>query len=144
MSNRRKFNPPIGRYPYGENPSTTPPGFYSERHVFNENARALAVNTPWRKMAQYSFTGATTPISALPANNNRCYLIIQNNSAATSLWVGFGAGATETNGVQILFGGGNFLADYMPPTDEIYIYFTAGAAERCVICEGVFQPPPEF
>ena len=142
MSGRRRPN--IGRYPYGENPSTTPPGFYNEHHVFNEGARAVPIDTPWRKMAQYSFTGGANPISALPANNLRAYLIIQNNSLATPLWVGFGAAATNVNGIQILAAGGNCLADYMPPTDEIYSWFTAGAAETCVICEGVFQPPPEY
>lgn len=144
MNGNRRRPGSFGAVKYGRFPATTPPGDYSERHVFNEGARALAVDTPWRKMAQYAFTGAAAPILALPANNNRCYLIVQNNSLATPLWVGFGAGADATNGIQILFGGGNFLADYMPPTDDIYIWFTGGAAERCTICEGVFQPPPEF
>jgi hypothetical protein len=130
--------------PYGESPSTHPPHFYNERHVFNEGRQAVRVDTPWRKMAQYAFTGSATPVLALPANHLRCYMIIQNLSAATNLFIGFGAGAIATNGLLILPNGGNFLADYSPPTDDIYIFFAAGAAELCVIAEGVYQPPPEY
>ena len=126
---------------YGRYPDTHPPGDYSERHVFGDRSRALQVIGPVRKMAQYAFTGDVAPVLALPGNYLRVYLIIQNISAATNLFVGFGAGATEANGVLILPNGGNFLADYSPPTDDVYIFFAAGAAEVCVICEGVAQMP---
>lgn len=138
---RRGHPSTLGDLPYarGGYPSTFPPSAYSERHVFNEGSRALAFAGPWRKMAQYAFTGSAVPTLALPANHLRSYLIVQNRSAATNLFIGFGAAATETTGILILPGGGNYLADYMVPTDEIYIFFLAGAAETCVICEGVFQ-----
>lgn len=130
---------PPGGAPYGEYSDTTPPGFYADNPPFNEGAKAVANVGPLRKMAQYAFTGSATPTLALPANYLRCYLIIQNVSAATNLYIGFGAAATASNGLLILPNGGNFLADYQAPTDDIYIFFTAGAAQTCVICEGVYQ-----
>ena len=127
--------------PYGQNANTHPPKEYSDREVFNRDARGdfeLFLG-PARKMAQYAFIGAATPLLALPANNRRAYLIVQNKSAATNLFIGFGAGIDITNGLLILPNGGNLLADENVPTDDIYIFFTAGAAQLCVICEGVYQ-----
>lgn len=114
---------------------------YSEKRVFNAEGGAPRGPVRLRKMAQYQFTGQATPTLALPYNRNRVYLIVQNVSAATNLFLGFGSGATETNGILILANGGNYLADYSVPLDDIYLFFAAGAAETAVICEGVLQPP---
>lgn len=130
---------PLGDY--AENPNTHPPGHYDEREVFNRDASGdweLFLG-PARRMAQYAFVGSATATLALPANYRRCYLLIQNNTAATSLYFGFGAGITATTGFQILSGGGNFLADYNAPTDDIYIFFAGGALATCIIGEGVYQ-----
>ena len=126
---------------YGRNRDTTPDsGEYNEREVFNALGKPRKPR-PLQKIAQYAFTGQAIPTLALPFNRNRRYLIIQNVSAATNLFLGFGAGATDTTGILILPAGGNYLADYACPPDEIYLFFTAGAAERAIICEGVLQPP---
>lgn len=125
---------------YGRNPDTTPPDFYSEKQVFNQPGRKLP-KTLIRKIAQYLFTGSGAPVLALPFNPKRVYLIVQNLSAATNLWLGFGAGAVANAGILILPNGGNFLADYNVPMDDIYLFFTAGATETANICEGVLQPP---
>jgi len=130
---------PLGDY--AENPNTHPPGHYDERTVFNRDARGdyeLFLG-PARRMAQYVFNGAAVATLALPANYRRSYLIIQNNTAATNLYFGFGAGITDTTGFLILPAGGNFLADYNAPTDDIYIFFAGGAVLPCIIGEGVIQ-----
>ena len=117
--------------------------FYRDHPAFNEGALAMAALTPSRKTAQYAFAGGATPTLALPANYLRCYLIIQNRSGATNLFIGFGSGADQNTGILILPNGGNLLCDYSPPTDDVYIFFAAGAAEVCTICEGVYQPQAE-
>jgi hypothetical protein len=113
---------------------------YSENWAFNAARKGRGAPIQIRKMAQYQFTGTGVPTLALPFNPKRTYLIVQNLSAATNLYLGFGAGATASNGILILPNGGNFLADYAVPMDDIYLFFAAGAAETAVICEGVLQP----
>jgi hypothetical protein len=68
----------------------------------------------------------------VPANSGRNYLLIQNKSAG-DIYVSFGSGADNFNGIVIASGG--FYEPYIVPSSSIHVK-AAAASSNVVLVEG--------
>lgn len=97
------------------------------------------------KSATYAFNATAVSQKVVPANPFRAYLLVQNNDAATAVFVNFGADAGLTTGVKIV-AGGNFLFEgggdggVFVPSEDVYIVSAAGIV-ACIVMEGVAYTP---
>lgn len=71
----------------------------------------------------------------VPANYLRRYLLIQNNDAATAIYVQFGAASDAANGVKIA-AGMTWERDHRVHTGDVHILGSA-ATGNVVVMEGV-------
>ena len=101
----------------------------------------------WRNSftaATYPFTIGLTAMQIVPANPLRCYLLVQNKSAASDMFINFGQKPTADNGVIIIprgnyeFIGGANGGPYSPG-NSIWM-LGAAAALSGVLVEGVLPP----
>jgi hypothetical protein len=76
----------------------------------------------------------------LPSNPARVYLLVQNLGAADPLYINFGKDASAADGVRIV-AGGNIILDYACPTDDVYAFMDAAAAQQFILVSRVILPP---
>lgn len=134
---------PLGDYGQTD-PNANPPGHYNERAVFGGPEGFELASGPKRTMVQFAFQAGPAATQILPGNFRRFYLILQNKSTTDTIFFGFSNAVNATSGIGLAPGaagppvtpGGNYLGDYMVPTDEIWI-FCATAAQLGVCAEGV-------
>ena len=128
----------------GLSPSTRPyEQRYSERRVFNEDARAdfEAYGPPQRNALMIPFLATNASQLIIPANYRRTMVIVQNLEAAggLNLFVAFGTDASATNGFRVV-PGGDFFSDYSALTDDVYVFFDApGTFHRGIALQQVLS-----
>jgi hypothetical protein len=71
----------------------------------------------------------------VPKNPSRAALLMQNLSAATNLFINFGAPANVNLGF-IIVPGGAALFDQFTPINDIYVFFNNAVAQSGVLFEG--------
>lgn len=81
----------------------------------------------------YPFTATLLSQQALPVDNDRRFLFIQNNDALGLIWVSYGVAATLGVGMRFTAGGGGILLDNNVPTAAIYIIGTIASNPNITI-----------
>jgi len=96
------------------------------------------------RAANYPFTIGLTSRQIVPANPLRCYLLVQNKSAVSDMFINFGSKATTANGIIIIPRGnyeftGGAVGGPFSPGNSVWV-LGAVAAMSGVLVEGVLPP----
>lgn len=94
--------------------------------------------------ANYAFTIGIVSEQIVPANPLRCYLLIQNKSAISDMFINFGTKATPANGIIIIPRGnyeliGGAIGGSFCPGNSVWM-LGAVAGLSGVLNEGVLPP----
>jgi hypothetical protein len=112
------------------------------RPVQRQDLRARADRGPRQRVAlkPWNFQTIAGVKQYLNASETRCYLLVQNNSAA-SLWMNFGIEAGNGIGIEIVSGGSGewyasmFGPDAYGPVNSLY-FWAAAAGGIFTVVEG--------
>ena len=94
--------------------------------------------------ANYAFTIGLTSEQIVPSNPLRCYLLVQNKSAISDMFINFRTKATPANGIIIIPRGnyefiGGAVGGPFSPGNSIWV-LGAAAGLPGVLVEGVLPP----
>ncbi len=94
--------------------------------------------------SNFPFVIGLTSERIIPANPLRSYLLVQNKSAASDMFINFGQKATTFNGVIIIPRGnyefiGGAVGGSFVPSDSVWLLGAAAGLEG-VLVEGVLPP----
>lgn len=104
--------------------------------VANQPLVTVAQNTQTR--AAFANTAATVTTASAQlsaANAGRQYLLIQNKDTAGSIWINFGAAATQANGVKI-GPGGAWESGSVTPSNAVFAIGDLANNANVVVVEG--------
>lgn len=98
---------------------------------------AITQNVPVRSSSFTNTAQTVTSASAqlLPANTQRAYLLIQNNSTTGVIYITFGATSTAAKGIKIA-PGGNFVMEGPQSTQAIHAIGDIASNAAVVTVEG--------
>ncbi len=71
----------------------------------------------------------------VPQNQKRMWLMIQNQSSGSDMYVNFSTGAGVNNGI-LLGAGVGLVIDYNPPNNSINVFFNNATPQAGVLVEG--------
>lgn len=138
---RRAF----GDYQEDENVGLRTNDVYDEERVFyaaggNQGGVQLVAPTIYQNntsFSTYPFVIGTTQGSTqiVPQNLKRMWLLIQNQSTASDMYVNFSSGAGVGNGIKLSFGVG-IVIDVNVPNNSINVFFNNATPQAGVIVEG--------
>lgn len=135
---------------YGESPEEQG---YDEAQIFRalENPGQLQVNSEGQPIPDpnlnpisftlYPFSISNTSgngvgsVQLLSQNYRRQFLLVQNLSAASDLYINFGSDAGLNTGVKLTFGTG-IVFDQKVPNNSIFLFFNAATFEPGIVVEG--------
>lgn len=119
---------------------SAPPGFAAQEMTpsklqDNPNKQAVLIGAPRAELTTSQGVGTGASQQILPGNNNRCYFLIQNNSAVQAIRVSFGTEATAARGIELPPGA--WFESPIAPTNSVNVFGAIGAQFTCVFADEV-------
>ncbi len=135
----------FGDYQQDDNVGQRTNDVYDESSVFyagggNQGGVTLTQPTVYQNNTSFSvypfvIGTAQGSVQIVPQNLKRMWLLIQNQSAASNLYVNFSSGANVGNGILLAFGQG-IVIDVNVPNNSVNVFFNNATPQAGVLVEG--------